>query len=121
MCEGIPLGRLRGGLRKLNSDKKGEGHHDMRCPSCFDMHFSVLRACILCILAYFGDKSKAQVVYDIDIAKTFERETSSLVKASEALHCDHLTLVALTSSRDITIDGKTIHVVSALEWFLKRS
>ena len=69
------------------------------------------------------DKGKAleliQVAYEIDTAKTFERETSSLVKASEALHCDHLTLVALTSSRDITIDGKTIHVVSALEWFLK--
>ena len=92
-----------------------------------DRFFVLLYECIKVELnfiihaIYFGNKSKAQVAYEIDTAKTFERETSSLVKASEALHCDHLTLVALTSSRDITIDGKTIHVVSALEWFLKHS
>lgn len=68
------------------------------------------------------DKSKAmeliQVAYDIEAPKTYERETSSLVKASEALHCDQLTLVAMTQSRDVVKDGKTIHIVSALEWLL---
>ena len=68
------------------------------------------------------DKGKAmeliQVAYEIDSPKTYERETSSLVKASEALHCDHLTLIALTPTHDIIKDGKTIHIVSALEWFL---
>lgn len=69
------------------------------------------------------DKGKAleliQVAYDIDAPKTFERETSSLVKASEALHCDHLTLIAMTASRDVIKDRKTIHIVSALEWLIK--
>ena len=68
------------------------------------------------------DKGKAieliQVAYDIDAPKTYERETSSLVKASEALHCNQLTLVAMTQSRDVTKDGKNLHVVSALEWLL---
>ena len=69
------------------------------------------------------DKSKAteliQVAYDIDAPKTYKRETSSLVKASEALHCNRLTLVAMTQSRDVVKDGKTIHIVSVLEWLLR--
>ena len=68
------------------------------------------------------DKGKAleliQVSYEIDSPKTYERETSSLVKASEALHCDHLTLIAMTTTHDVTKDGKTIHIVSALEWLM---
>ena len=66
------------------------------------------------------DKGKAveliQVAYDIDAPKTYERETSSLVRASNALRCEHLTLIAMTSSHDVTIEGKNIHIVSALEW-----
>ncbi len=69
------------------------------------------------------DKGKAleliQVAYDIDAPKTYERETSSLVKASEALRCDRLTLVAMTGSRDVIKDGKSIHIVSALEWLIE--
>lgn len=69
------------------------------------------------------DKGKAteliQVAYDIEAPKTYEREISSLVKASEALHCNQLTLVAMTPSRDIVKDGKTIHIVSVQEWLLK--
>ena len=66
------------------------------------------------------DKGKAleliQVAYDIDSPKTYEREISSLVKAAEALHCDRLTLVAMTTSRDATREGKTVHIISALDW-----
>ena len=66
------------------------------------------------------DKGKTielmQVAYDIDSPKTYARETSSLVKASNALRCEHLTLIAMTSSRDVTIEGKNIHIVSAFEW-----
>lgn len=68
------------------------------------------------------DKSKAveliQVAYEIDSQRAYERETSSLVKSSEALSCNHLTLIAFSPTRDIVIDGKTIHIVSALEWLL---
>ncbi len=66
------------------------------------------------------DKGKAleliQVAYDIDSLKTFKRETSSLVKASDTLHCNQLTLIASTPTRDISKDGKAIHIISALEW-----
>lgn len=60
-----------------------------------------------------------QVAYDIDNTKTFNRETSSLVKASTALRCEHLTLIAMTTTRDIVIDNKNIHICSAIEWLLK--
>lgn len=59
-----------------------------------------------------------QVAYDIDSDKTFNRETSSLVKASKALHCDNLTLIAFTQTRNVEIDGKQIKIVSAINWLL---
>lgn len=59
-----------------------------------------------------------QVAYDIDSEKTFKRETAALVSAASSLHCDRLTLIAFTSSRNIEICGKTIRVVSAIEWLL---
>lgn len=69
------------------------------------------------------DKSKAQmliqVAYDIDSPKTFKRETSSLVSASQALGCDNLLLIAFEESHDVELDGKTIHIKSALEWLLE--
>ena len=61
-----------------------------------------------------------QVAYEIDTEKTFKRETSALVKASTALHCDKLTLIAFTETREETIQGKNIHIVSAIEWLLKK-
>lgn len=60
-----------------------------------------------------------QVAYDIDNAKTFKREISSLVNASAALHCDKLTLIAMTTTRDVVVENKSIHIYSALEWLLK--
>lgn len=61
-----------------------------------------------------------QVAYDIDKEKTFNRETSSLVKASTALRCDNLTLIAFTQTRDEMIDGKRIKILSAVDWLLNR-
>ena len=60
-----------------------------------------------------------QVAYDVDIPKVMERETSALVRASEALGCDNLTLVAFTESRTVEVDGKSIRVCSLLDWLLK--
>lgn len=61
-----------------------------------------------------------QVAYDIDNQKTFYRETSSLIKASTKLHCDNLTLIAFTQTRDEEIDGKCIKILSATDWLLKK-
>lgn len=69
------------------------------------------------------DKNKAkmlvQVAYDIDSEKTFKRETSALVAASSVLGCDNLLLIAFADSRDIEVDGKVIHIKSALDWLLE--
>lgn len=69
------------------------------------------------------DQSKVveliQVAYEIDSQRTYHRETISLVKASEALSCNRLTLIAFSPTRDVEIDGKTVHIVSALEWLLQ--
>ncbi len=61
-----------------------------------------------------------QVAYEIDTDKAYDRETSSLVKASDALSCNNLTLIAFSSTRDVVINGKTIHIVSALDWLLEK-
>lgn len=69
-----------------------------------------------------SDKNRAQmliqVAYDIESPKTFKRETSALVSASESLSCDKLYLIAFCPSRDVEIGGKTIHIVSAMDWLL---
>ncbi len=69
------------------------------------------------------DKNKAveliQVAYAIDTQRAYDRETSSLVKASDALSCNRLTLVAFSPTRDVVVEGKTIHIVSVLEWLLQ--
>lgn len=71
------------------------------------------------------DRNKAielvQVAYNIDSEKTLKRETSALVAASDTLHCESLTLIALTQTRDIEMDGKTIHIKSVLDWLLSLS
>lgn len=59
-----------------------------------------------------------QVAYEIDSQRAYDRETSSLVKASEALKCDKLTLIAFSQTCDVVVDGKTIHIISALDWLL---
>lgn len=68
------------------------------------------------------DQSKTveliQVAYEIDSVKAYDRETSSLIKASAALSCNRLTLIAFTQTRDVEVEGKTIHIISALEWLL---
>lgn len=61
-----------------------------------------------------------QVSYDISDVKTFRREASALVTASEKLKCDNLTLVTYDESRNVEVGGKTIHVRSAIDWMLNR-
>ena len=69
------------------------------------------------------DQSKVveliQLAYEIDSQRAYHRETTSRVKASEALSCNRLTLITFSPTRDVEIDGKTVHIVSALEWLLQ--
>ena len=60
-----------------------------------------------------------QVAYDIENEKTFNREVSSLINASSALCCNNLTLIAFTDTKNIELQGKTIHIVSTIDWLLK--
>lgn len=62
-----------------------------------------------------------QVAFDISSPKAFQRETSSLIKASGELRCDKLTLISFSETSDVDIDGKRIHIRSALDWLLEQS
>ena len=68
------------------------------------------------------DKDRAleliQVAYEIDTAKSFNRETTALIQAAGPLHCETLTLVAFAPTRDVQVNGKTIHIISAIDWLL---
>ena len=61
-----------------------------------------------------------QVAYDISVPKTYKRETSALISASQKLKCDNLTLIAFTETRDVEIEDKTIHIISAIDWLLQK-
>lgn len=60
-----------------------------------------------------------QVAYDIEDPKTFNRETSALIKASALLHPSRLVLIAFSPTRDIVVDGTEIHICSAIDWLLQ--
>lgn len=62
-----------------------------------------------------------QVAYEIDNVKTFNREVSSLINASETLKCDKLSLIAFAETHDIELHGKIIHIISAIEWLLRNN
>lgn len=59
-----------------------------------------------------------QVAYDLVLPKTFKREMKALVQAAAKLHCDQLTLVAVTESRDEIVNGYTIHIRHVVDWLL---
>lgn len=63
-----------------------------------------------------------QVTYDFTQPRTklYNREVGNLVKASNVLHCDNLTLVMMYGELgDIVEGGKTIHCVLATDWLLR--
>ena len=62
-----------------------------------------------------------QVAYDISTEKTYNREVSSLIKASTELNCNKLTLIAFTHSRTIEEQGKKIEIYDAIDWLLQGS
>ena len=60
-----------------------------------------------------------QVAFDISSPKAYQRETSSLIKASRELNCDKLTLISFNDTKEVNIDGKKINICSALDWLLE--
>ena len=68
------------------------------------------------------DRDKAvsliQVAFDISAPRTFNRETSALIKASKKLNCDNLTIITFSDSREVVRDGCTIKIIPALNWLL---
>lgn len=57
-----------------------------------------------------------QVSVDISAQKTFNREINALIRASEELRCNNLTLITLNEDRIYTADNLTINIVSVLNW-----
>lgn len=66
------------------------------------------------------DKAVAliQVAYDISSARTLNRETTALVKASRMLNCDNLLLITFSDSSEVECNGRKIRIVPALDWLL---
>lgn len=62
-----------------------------------------------------------QVSLDISNPTTLKRELKALAEASRKLHCDNLTLVAMSQTRIEEMDGIKINVVFAAEWLLAES
>ena len=63
-------------------------------------------------------KELIQVSYSINNEKTFKREVKALVEAAGKTGCDKLLLITMDQTKTIETDGKTINVVSAIEWLL---
>jgi predicted AAA+ superfamily ATPase len=57
-----------------------------------------------------------QVSADISVQKTFNRETNALFRASTELNCNNLTLITLNEDKTLTVDNRTINIVSVLKW-----
>jgi predicted AAA+ superfamily ATPase len=57
-----------------------------------------------------------QVSVDISAQKTFNREINALIRASEELRCNNLTVITLNEDRTHTVGNQTINIVSILNW-----
>lgn len=67
----------------------------------FNLHFIGFRRLVFCILLEFG--------FFLSLYQSL-----ALVQAAGPLRCDNLTLFAFSPIRN----GKTIHIMSAVEWLL---
>ena len=65
--------------------------------------------------------SLIQVSYDISKTKTRERELDALIMASEELKCNNLFLINWGQDGILNYKGKTVQLVSAIEWFIPRN
>ena len=61
-----------------------------------------------------------QVSYDLSAPKTRQREINALLKAANRFNCDNLLLVNYKENSTLTNDGRTIHILPAVEFLLKQ-
>ncbi|HJJ39229.1 MAG TPA: ATP-binding protein [Methanocorpusculum sp.] len=67
-------------------------------------------------------KELIQVTYDFrnPSKKLYNREVGGLLKGSELTGCQNLTLIMMEGEeKDLVIDGKTVHCVSAVNWLTR--
>ena len=57
-----------------------------------------------------------QVSVTIDAEKTYKREVNALLKASDALNCNNLTLITMRQSQHHDINNKHINEISIIDW-----
>ena len=61
-----------------------------------------------------------QVSYDISTQKTRNRELNGLLAGAKALKCDKLTLITFDTAETVSINGRTIEIVPAIDWLCQR-
>ena len=61
-----------------------------------------------------------QFSYDISIQKTRNRELKGLLAGAKALKCDKLTLITFDTAETVSINGRTIEIVPAIDWLCQR-
>ena len=59
-----------------------------------------------------------QVSYALNTSETYKRETESLIKASETLGCNKLSILTFNEEKELKIEGKTINVIPTWKWLL---
>lgn len=59
-----------------------------------------------------------QVSLSITDPATFARETKAILRASEKLNCDNLTIITENEEKSLKLNGKIIKVLPAWKWFL---
>ena len=61
-----------------------------------------------------------QVCHSINDPTTYSRETNSLLRASQKLNCKNLVIVTFDEEKTINQNEKTIEVLPAWKWLLKK-
>ena len=64
-------------------------------------------------------KELLQVCFSLDNLETRERELKSLMKASNDLNCNSLTVITFDSEKTERVKGKDIDFIPIWKWLLK--
>ncbi len=97
-------------LLRRNSPLLQEIYYYRQTPRSPEVDFVVTDRCIV--------KELIQVSYSLNNEKTYKREVKALVEASGKTRCDNLLLITMDQTKTIEFDGKTIKIISAIDWLL---